>query len=647
MKAKPISLAAVRLNDRLWQNRFRLIKDQVVPYQWDALNDRIPGVPPSHSIENFRIAAGESTGEFFGRVFQDSDVAKWLEAVSYVLAAEPDPELEKIADEVIDLIAKAQQDDGYLNTYFTVAEPDRRWTNLRDWHELYCAGHMMEAAVAYYEATGKRKLLEVMCRFADHIDRTFGHKPDQMRGYPGHPEIELALVRLYNATGNERYLELSKYFIDERGQEPHWYEIEQEKRGAGPRPYLPDLGPAYSQAHLPIREQQTAEGHAVRALYLFSGVTDVATETNDNELLDVCKRLWENVTHQRMYITGAVGSDHYGERFSLDYDLPNDRAYTETCASIALVFWAHRMLHTDIDAEYADVLERALYNGVLSGISLDGKSFFYVNPLEVWPEACKVRDDLRHVKTVRQGWFSCACCPPNVARLIASLGQYMYSHSADTAYIHLYAANEANLDLGGRKLRLAQETDYPWQETVSVTVQPDQAGEFTIALRIPGWCKKTHLAVNGKPADLASITAKGYAYVSRMWEPGDEIQLTLAMPIQRIRANPQVRENAGRVALQRGPIVYCLEEVDNGANLSSMILPPSAELTAQWQPELLSGVMVIKGKAQRIDESTWENTLYCPVEVPPGTRTVEITAIPYSTWCNRLPGEMLVWIRET
>ena len=645
MKAKPISLTAVNLKDKLWKNRFRLVKDEVIPYQWAALNDRIPGVPPSHAIENFRIAAGESEGEFFGRIFQDSDVAKWLEAVSYVLATEPNSKLEQIADDVIDLIAKAQQEDGYLNTYFTAAEPDKRWANLRDWHELYCAGHMMEAAVAYFEATGKRKLLEVMCRFADYIADIFGPEPEKMQGYPGHPEIELALVRLYHATGQERYLQLSKYFVDQRGQQPHWYELEAAKREDS-RQYLRDLGPAYSQAHLPIRQQETAEGHAVRALYLFSGVTDVAVETDDHALLEVCRKLWENVTQHRMYITGAVGSDHYGERFSFDYDLPNDRAYTETCASIALVFWAHRMLHTELDAKYADIMERALYNGVLSGISLDGKSFFYVNPLEVWPEACAVRDDLRHVKTVRQGWFSCACCPPNVARLVASIGQYIYSQASDAAYVHLYVTSEGELELDGAKVKLIQETDYPWQEIVDLTVQPDKVSEFTLALRIPGWCQGALVSVNGESIDLAPLTQKGYAYIRRRWQPGDRIQLTLPMPIQRIRATPQVRENAGRVALQRGPIVYCLEEVDNGPNLSDIILPWEAKLTCVWKPELLSGVMTVQGKALRVDGAEWENCLYHAASAPLKTEEIDLTAIPYSTWCNREPGEMLVWIRE-
>ncbi len=646
VKAKPIALQSVKLQDRIWKNRFELVRDEVIPYQWDALNDRIPDVPPSHAIENFRIAAGESEGEFVGMVFQDSDVAKWLEAVAYVLAVEPNPELEKTADEVIDLIARAQQPDGYLNTYFTVAEPDKRWTNLRDWHELYCAGHMMEAAVAYYEATGKRKLLDVMCRFADYIDQVFGTEPDKLQGYPGHPEIELALVRLYNATGEEKYLKLSKYFIEQRGQQPHWYDIEAERRGNVPKYYFSDIGYNYSQAHLPIRQQETAEGHSVRALYLFSGAADVAAETGDRELMEVCKKLWDNITQRRMYITGGVGSDAYGERFTLDYDLPNDRAYTETCAAIALVFFAHRMLQADVDAKYANVMERALFNGVLSGISLDGKSFFYVNPLEVWPDACRVRRDLRHVKTVRQGWFTCACCPPNAARLLASIGQYMYSASEDTAYVHLYAASEADFTLPGSKVKLIQETEYPWQEKVIIKIEPEEATEFAVAVRLPDWCEMPSLAVNGDEVDLAPVTRKGYAYIRRLWQPGDRIELTLPMPVQRVRANPMVRANAGRVALQRGPIVYCLEEADNGPNLSAVVLPPDAELTAKWNPDLLGGVVTIHGKALRVDESQWDGKLYMASSTQPAAKEIEITAVPYSTWCNRQPGEMLVWIRE-
>jgi len=398
-KLDPLLIKNVRVKDEFWAKRLQQVREVLIPYQWEALNDRIPAVEPSHAIENFRIAAGEKEGEFYGWVFQDSDVAKWLEVVGYCLMNHSDQELERLADDVVELMANAQQPDGYLNTYFTIKEPAGRWTNLRGNHEMYCAGHMIEAAVAYYEATGKRKLLDVVCRLADHIDAAFGPEPGKRRGYPGHEEIELALVKLYRATGEERYLRLSKYFIDERGQEPHYYDIEAKARGDNTPGGKYDK--AYSQAHLPVRKQTTAVGHAVRAMYLYSGMAAVAAETNDETLVTACKRLWNNLTKRQMYITGGIGSAVQGEAFTFDYDLPNDTAYTETCAAIGLVFWAHRMLHLDTDGEYADVMERALYNGALSGISLDGKKYFYVNPLEVWPEACEKRQDQKHVDTPR------------------------------------------------------------------------------------------------------------------------------------------------------------------------------------------------------------------------------------------------------
>lgn len=644
-KTTPAKVSNVQVNDPVWGARMELVRSTVLPYQWQALNDQVPGVPPSGAMHNFRIAAGDEQGTFRGKVFQDSDLAKWLEAVAYSLAVRRDEELERTADAAIDVIVRAQQSDGYLNTYFTVAEPAKRWTNVRDQHELYCAGHMMEAAVAYYEATGKRRLLDAMCRFADHIGQVFGRNEGQKRGYPGHPEAELALVKLYRATGERRYLEIARYFVDERGRQPHWYTIEAEARGESPQYPWHNLGYAYSQAHLPVREQTTAEGHAVRALYLFCGMVDVALETGDEGLLEASRRLWHNVTQRRMYVTGAVGSDFYGERFTFDYDLPNDRAYAETCANIALVFWAHRMLQAEVDGTYADTMERALYNGVLSGISLDGKRFFYVNPLAVWPEACAHRYDLRDVKPVRQGWFDCACCPPNIARLIASIGQYIYGQGPDTAYVHLYAASEADLDVAGTRVRLVQETDYPWGETVALTVHPARTGEFTVAVRIPGWCRGARLSVGGQAVPVEGVMRRGYARIQRVWQEGDRIELTLPMPVERVRSHPRVRENAGRVALQRGPLVYCLEEVDNGPNLSAIILPAQAELRARWAPDLLGGVMLITGEANREDETAWGDALYRSGHVR-GTAAATITAVPYALWCNRTPGEMLVWIRE-
>jgi Putative glycosyl hydrolase of unknown function (DUF1680). len=341
------------------------------------------------------------------------------------------------------LIAKVQQSDGYLNTYFTIKEPDKKWTNLRDCHELYCAGHLIEAAVAYYEATGKKKLLDVACRFADHIDSVFGSEPHKKKGYPGHEEIELALIKLYRLTKEEKYLNLSKYFIDERGKRPLYFEIEAKERGnTNFFDLWNKLGPKYFQVHLPVREQTTAEGHAVRAVYLYSGMADVALETGDKSLVNACKRLWDNLTKKRMYVTGSIGSMSIGESLTFDYDLPNDTNYSETCASVGLVFFAHRMLQIDPDRQYSDVMERALYNTVISGMSLDGKKFFYVNPLEVWPEACEKNKVKSHVKYTRQPWFGCACCPPNIARLLTSLGKYIYSKKAKEVFVHLYVDSE-------------------------------------------------------------------------------------------------------------------------------------------------------------------------------------------------------------
>jgi hypothetical protein len=642
----PVSHKNVNINDGFWTQYIDLVRNVVIPYQWDALNDRIPGAEPSHAIENFRIAAGEAEGEFYGCVFQDSDVAKWLEAVGYSLAAHPDSELERTADEVIDIIAKAQQENGYLNTYFTIKEPDKKWTNLRDCHELYCAGHMIEAAVAYYKATGKRKLLDVVCRFVDHIETVFGPETGKKKGYPGHEEIELALVKLYRVTGEEKYLRLSKFFIDERGRKPYYFEIEAEARGNKNFYNMWDkMGPSYFQAHLPVREQATAEGHAVRAVYLYSGMADVAAETGDKELLEACKKLWDNIISKRMYITAGIGSMSIGEAFTFDYDLPNDTAYAETCAAIGLVFFAHRMLQIDINNCYSDVMERALYNSVLSGMSQDGKRFFYVNPLEVWPEACEKNKIKEHVKVTRQPWFGCACCPPNVARLLASLGQYIYSINKDELYTHLYIGGEAEVDILGHKVIIKQETQYPWDGKVVIKVLTAQEKEFALALRIPGWCNNAKISVNGEGINIDDIKVNGYAKIKRNWKNEDVIELVLPMPVLRIKAHPNVRENIGKVALQRGPIVYCLEEVDNGANLHDILLPKNSEFRVDFESELLGGVCVITTVAERGNYITWGNELYKP-DVNVESEPVTVKFIPYYAWANRTPGEMIVWVRE-
>ncbi|WP_233713447.1 glycoside hydrolase family 127 protein [Lederbergia citri] len=639
-----VDLKDVIIDDSFWSKRQKLIKETVIPYQWAALNDAIPGAEPSHTIENFRIAAGESNGEYYGMVFQDSDLAKWLEAVGHSLAIGKDESLEKIADDVIDLIGRAQQEDGYLNTYFIVAHPERKWTNLRDDHELYCAGHLIEAAVAYFHATGKRKIIDIVCKLVDHIDSVLGPEAGKKRGYPGHPEIELALMKLYKVTGNKKHLELCRFFIDERGAEPHYYDIEAERRkesGRGEKFH----NKSYSQAHLPVREQTEAVGHSVRAVYLYSGMVDLAVEIGDESLIDACKALWENVTQKKMYITGGIGSSQYRESFTVNYDLPNNRAYTETCASIALVFWADRMLQIEENRDYAEIIERALYNGILSGMSLDGKSYFYVNPLEVWPSTVDHRNDMSSVKYTRQPWFGCACCPPNLARLIASLGQYIYSYNKSNKeiFIHQFVGGNTKVEMDGLHVGIEQKTEYPWDEKVNIALSVDEEQEFTLALRLPSWCKEPKLKVNNEVVDLSSILEKGYAKITRVWKQDDHIELILPMPVEIVRANPNVRENIGKLALQRGPIVYCIEEVDNGENLQSISLPSDSNMSVKFEESLLEGVSVIKAEGFKINPSDSEQLYFTSHNVK---APVEVKAIPYFAWSNREPGEMIVWIRE-
>ncbi|WP_424766964.1 glycoside hydrolase family 127 protein [Paenibacillus sp. sgz302251] len=645
---KASTLKQVTILDDFWSPRVSNVIQTVVPYQWQALNDEIPGAEPSHTIENFRLAAGEAEGEYYGMVFQDSDLGKWLETVGFVLSGNRDPKLEKIADQVIDLLGRAQQPDGYLNTYYTVKEPGGRWTNLRDNHELYCAGHLMEAAAAYYDATGKRAFLDIMCRYADYIATVFGVEPGKKRGYDGHPEVELALVKLYHASGEKKYLELSKFFVDERGQQPHFFDQEASEREESQTPVRGRTKRSYDyfQAHLPVRDQNTAEGHAVRAVYLYSAMADLAQSFNDPSLLDAAKELWKDVTRKKMYVTGGIGSSAYEERFTVPFDLPNDRAYTETCAAIGLMFWAQRMLQIEKDREYADVMELALYNGVMSGISLDGKSYFYVNPLEVWPAASDFRHDMSAVKKTRQPWFGCACCPPNIARLIASLGQYIYSEDKDARelYVHLYIGSKLTLDWDGQTVQVTQASSYPWEGQVALELTLQQPVEFNMALRIPGWCQSFSLSVNGQEIDAVSLD-KGYAKIRRTWLDGDRIELTMKMPVEMLHAHPNVRENAGKVALQRGPIVFCLEEEDNGPNLQELVLSRDAKIDVHFDKQLLGGVSVLTGSALRSEvNAEADDKLYA--SQPYNQVPAAFKAIPYFAWSNRSAGEMAVWIRN-
>ncbi len=639
------------IDDSFWSSYMDLVGDQVLPYQWDALNDKIFDASPSGALRNFKIAAGDEDGEFTGMVFQDSDVAKWLEAVAHRLVTHPDEDLEKIADDVIDLVIRAQQEDGYLNTFYIINGLEKKWTNLHECHELYCAGHMIEAAIAYYEATGKDRFLKAMCKFADHIDKTFGPEPTQKQGYPGHQEIELALVKLFRLTKNRKYLRLANYFLDARGEEPYYFDIEWEKKDrisywSGTISQAPSKNKKYNQSHLPVRQQKEAVGHAVRAVYMYASMADVALETKDQDLLQACRRLWHNIVTKRMYITGGIGSQVHGEAFSFDYDLPNDTVYAETCAAIGLIFFAQRMLQVKPMGEYADVLEKALYNNVLAGMSLDGKRFFYVNPLQVNPEACSKNENFRHVKPTRQKWFGCACCPPNIARLLTSLNQYIYSVANKTLFTHLYIGSDVEFEINGRQINVKQETNYPWDGNVELVLELEEPALFGLGFRIPGWCKTPSFYINDEEiATTDQIIRDGYLIIRGLWSDGDVIRLELPMEPIRVRANPFVEADIGYTAIQRGPFVYCLEEVDNGKHLHSIVLPGDAKFEVLYEQNLLEGINVIRTQAKQADLTTWGESLY-QINRKVEYKNREIVLIPYFAWANRREGEMAVWIKE-
>ena len=623
-----IPLKDIQIQDRFWKERLDLVRKEIIPYQWEAMNDRVPNAEPSHCIENYRIAAGQAQGSFYGEVFQDSDLAKWLEAVAYVLSFQPDPKLEKLADEAIELVCAAQQPDGYLNTFFTIKEPDQRWRNLREGHELYCAGHMMEAAVAYFEATGKRRLLDAMMRLADLIYNTFGPEEGKIHAYPGHEEVELALFRMYRATGVRRYLELSAYFINCRGTGENYFRNENDRPG-----YLPIWGSmdtnsdmSYYQAHQPVREQKQAAGHAVRAMYLYSAMADLAGELKDEGLLNACKTLWNDVTERQMYVTGGVGASGILERFTTDYDLSNEMAYAESCASIGLMLFGLRMNRVTRQAQYFDPVERALYNTVLASVALDGKSFFYVNPLEVWPKACMPYTSKEHVKPVRQPWFSCACCPPNVARTFASLGRYIWAQDSQRVYLNLFISSTVKAK-NGAILKL--ETEFPMGNVLKIT--SDQVLE--LAVRIPGYGKNFR-------ANVSYRKENGYGVFEL--EAGKELEIQFDAPACFIRANPEVRACSGKVCIQRGPVVYCLEEIDNGSNLSALSVD-TAVSPGERESDIPGGLMITaSGKRRR----AWtDDKLYG--EFPSQYEETVLQAVPYAFWGNREKGEMTVWIRES
>ena len=628
-----LPLNTITIRDPLFGHYIEKLHTGLIPYQWSILNDMGGSDVPSGCLRNFRIAAGLETGERYGMIFQDSDLAKWLEAVAYSLQTRPDAELEARADECIELLAKAQGEDGYLNTYYTLTEPDGRWTNLTEGHELYCAGHFIEAAVAYCEATGKRRFLDIMCRNADLIDRVFGPEEWKCKGYPGHEELELALVKLYRATGETRYLRLAEHFIAQRGRKPRYFEEELARRG-GQTHFDSELmvDPKYAQTHMPPAAQTTAEGHAVRATYLYCAMADIAQETGDEALRSACRSIFHSIAREKMYLTGGVGSAEYGERFGASFDLPNDTCYCETCASIGLALFSLRMCRLERDAAYADVMERALYNTVLAGVNRDGNRFFYVNPLEVTPAFCDESTSLAHVKPERQQWFDVACCPTNIARTLGSLGQYLFSAGEGELFVNLYLSCEVDLGAQGH---LSMDTRYPEGGDIHIRLQATEP--LTLYLRIPAAAPLVSLTVT----DTAQTPVMEHGY-ARLAVPQGETELNLSLDVRPrfLYADVRVSADAGKVAFVKGPLVYCFEQADNGENLAALMVNPAQTPTPCENPvDAATSAYQFTG----LREHGTEDALY--TTQPPTTEPCALTAVPYYCWNHRGRGEMRVWMR--
>ncbi|MFF0328872.1 glycoside hydrolase family 127 protein [Nonomuraea angiospora] len=633
VRREPLPLTAVTIDDEFWAPRRELIRTRTLRHQEGQL--RRPGQQFDALSLSWRPGDPDEP-----HIFWESDVAKWIEAASYCLATTDDPELDRAVDEAIELLAGAQQDDGYLNVYFTVVKPGERFTDLRDAHELYCAGHLIEAGVAHFEATGKTRLLDLVRRYADLIDTVFGADGPRAGGYCGHQEIELALVKLYRATGERRYLDLGRRFIDWRGEQPYSFEAELRRRGTpgyfGTRlPRKPgDLRRfrEYNQSHQPAADQAEAVGHSVRAMYMYSAMTDLAGEYGDDRLLQAVRRLWADVTDKKLYITGGLGSDPRIEGFGPAYDLPDAHGYAETCAAIGLVQWARRMSDLTGHGHYVDALERALYNGVLSGASADGTRYFYGNPLA------------SHGTVTRQEWFDCACCPPNLARLLSELGRYVYAQGPGEAVVNLYVAGTARFTFAGGEVTLRQDTAYPREGRLAITVtHAGDGADFALAVRIPGWSRRPTVTVNGEPVDRPGLR-DGYCTLSRRWRTGDVVEIDLGMEVRRTWAHPAVAATAGKVALERGPIVFCLEGVDHDCAVHSLVLARDTPVHAV--PDERTGVVTLSADATAdatVDAGTG-GSLYG--DRPPARRGVTMTAVPYFSWANRGLSDMTVWIRD-
>lgn len=627
----PVNFRDVRIEGQFWRERLETVLTRTIPSQHVRMKEYgiLDSLKLPQPVPPLRIPL--NSHDFTTQIFWDSDVGKWIEAASYALSHRRDAAIEAQIEAITDDLEKAQAPDGYLNCWYLGREPENRWTNLRDNHELYNAGHILEGAVAYFHATGRRRLLDIMRRYMDHVAAVFGPNKGQKRGYCGHQEIELALIKLYHATHERKYLDLAAYFINERGnQNPHYFDQEAIARGDDPKKFWAKTY-EYNQSHKPVREQEKVVGHAVRAMYMYTAMADLAADLGDPSLQAACERLWQDVTAKRMYVTAGLGPSASNEGFTRDYDLPNDTAYAETCASVALIFWASRMLNLDCDGRYADVLELALYNGALAGLSRDGTHYFYENKLE---------SDGSHK---RWEWHPCPCCTMNVSRLVASVGGYFYSTGEDVLAVHLYGGNSAELSIGGRNVRVRQEADYPWSGAVRLTVEPDAPADFGVKLRIPGWARSASIRVNG--AAVEAQVDRGYAEIRRTWKPGDTVELDLPMPAERIYAYPEVRADRGAACLKRGPLVYCVEAADNkDVAVERARLPRGAKVEAVERSDLFDGIVTLAVAGSEAEADDWAGALYRTA--PPVEVDKQLTAIPYYLWCNRGSGKMTVWLPE-
>lgn len=619
--AKAIPLRNVKIDSRFWSMRQTILASVTVPYMEKILRDEIPGAEKSHALENFRIAAGDTRGEYYGMVFQDSDVYKWMEAAAYSLCVRPDAVLRERLEEVMDLVSRAQMEDGYLNTWFILREPEKKWTNMLECHELYCAGHLLEAAAACCAVLGETRLTETAVRLADHIVKRFENTDE----IPGHQEIEIGLMRLYEVTGKREYAKMALAFLDRRGKDPDWFRKTTPAHAPGKYGGY-DIDPednVYNQTYLPVREQFSARGHAVRMMYMLIAMADAARFSGDLEMMDAVRRILEHTVQRKMYVTGGLGASAFHESFSdEDFFLPNDSAYNETCASVAAALLCRRLLLLEPEGAWADLMEREMYNGALAGMQLDGKRFFYVNPLEMDPDRAGKEPGLEHVLPCRPEWYSCACCPPNLARLVLSLGGAVWTETEDTVFSHLFVGSHASLDAA----RIDLKTEYPWEGTAVYTLHPKKA--FRLAIHIPEWAEGVTCSLNGKPVPISQ--SNGYLYLEQNWQENDRVAIRFDLYPRRIYADPRVQADTGKVCVALGPVIYCLEEADQPEELDKVSFGPESKMYAlPYEPELLGGIrpLLLEGTDQ-------------------DGNTVGLRAIPYYAWANRGISKMTVWIRE-